>query len=199
MNKPLLSLALTLSCTAAWAAEGPQLPASVAACGSIQDAQQRGACYDREIAALNKTPPKAAAPAPATAAAPAQPSDATSRAVAPPPSTGKPAPSTASKVMAPFTAAVTFGQELISKKVRPPQDAADQFMHATITSVREPIPGEFRFVLDNGQTWSQQEPKLGFFLKQGDGVTIGRGALSAYRLWRDEDGGKAWVPVTRIR
>ena len=69
MNKPLLTLALTLSCTAAGAASPPAtLPASVAACLRVTDAGQRLACYDQSVAALL---PAAAPPAPVAATTPA--------------------------------------------------------------------------------------------------------------------------------
>ena len=200
MNKPLLSLALTLSCTAAWAADAPPLPAKVAACGSIADAQHRVACYDREIAALSKAPTAAtpvAPPAPpaarsVTAAAPPSPPAA---AVAPAPAT---APAPAAKPATPLASVLTFGQELISKKDRPDPKAPDQLLHAQIKEAREVRPGEYRITLDNGQTWSQSEPKFGFTLKAGDAITLGKAAMGSYRLWRDQDGSKSWVRVTRI-
>ncbi len=198
MNKPLLSLALTLSCTASWAADAPALPAKVAACGSIADAQQRVACYDREIAALSKAPTAAtpvAPPAPPAARSvtpPAPPS--------PPAAAAAPLPASApaAKSAIPIASVLTFGQELISKKDRPDPKAPDQLLHAQIKEAREVRPGEYRITLDNGQVWSQSEPKFGFTLKAGDAVTLGKAAMGSYRLWRDQDGSKSWVRVTRI-
>jgi hypothetical protein len=206
MNKPLLSLALTLSCTAAWAADAPPLPAKVAACGSIADAQQRVACYDREIAALSKAPTAATPAAPAappaarsvTAAAPPSPPAA---AVAPAPATAPapaPAPAPAAKSATPLASVLSFGQELISKKDRPDPKAPDQLLHAQVKEAREVRPGEYRITLDNDQVWSQPEPKFGLTLKAGDAITIGKAAMGSYRLWRDQDGSKSWVRVTRI-
>ena len=198
MNKPLLSLALTLSCTASWAADAPALPAKVAACGSIADAQQRVACYDREIAALSKAPTAAtpvapAAPPAARSVTPPAPPSPPAAAAAP-----VPAPAPAAKPAAPLASVLSFGQELISKKDRPDPKAPDQLLHAQVKDAREVRTGEYRITLDNGQVWSQSEPKFGFTLKAGDAITLGKAAMGSYRLWRDADGSKSWVRVTRI-
>ena len=202
MNKPLLTLALTLSCTAAGAASPPAtLPASVAACLRVTDAGQRLACYDQSVAALL---PAAAPPAPVAATTPAV--KAPPAAPAPPPvAAPKPvaAVAAAEPVAAPATApaaapAPTFGQEQLSSKQRPPADPADQTLHAKVTALRAPVPDTYRITLDNGQVWQQQESRFGFSLTAGDSVTLGKGAMGSYRLWRDADGPKAWVRVTRV-
>jgi hypothetical protein len=197
MNKPLLTLALTLSCTAAGAASPPAtLPASVAACLRVTDAGQRLACYDQSVAALLPAtivaPPAApvAAATPAIKAPPAAPA-------APPVAASKAASAVAAA--APVAApAPTFGQEQLSSKQRPPADPADQTLHAKVTALRAPVPDTYRITLDNGQVWQQQESRFGFSLTAGDSVTLGKGAMGSYRLWRDADGPKAWVRVTRI-
>ena len=202
MNKPLLTLALTLSCTAAGAASPPAtLPASVAACLRVTDAGQRLACYDQSVAALL---PAAAPTAPVAATTPAV--KAPPAAPAPPPvAAPKPAAAVAAAapVAAPATApaaapAPTFGQEQLSSKQRPPADPADQTLHAKVTALRAPVPDTYRITLDNGQVWQQQESRFGFSLTAGDSVTLGKGAMGSYRLWRDADGPKAWVRVTRV-
>ena len=76
--------------------------------------------------------------------------------------------------------------------------SANELLHAQVKEAREVRPGEFRITLDNGQTWSQSEPKFGFTLKAGDAITLGKAAMGSYRLWRDADGSKSWVRVTRI-
>ena len=183
MNKPLLTLALTLSCTAAGAASPPAtLPASVAACLRVTDAGQRLACYDQTVAALLPAAPVAppvAAPKAATAVAAA-------------------APVAAPIAAPPAAPAPTFGQEQLSSKQRPPADPADQTLHATVTALRTPVPDNYRISLDNDQVWQQQESRPGFSLKIGDTITLGKGAMGSYRLWRDADGPKAWVRVSRI-
>jgi hypothetical protein len=215
MNKPLLTLALTLSCTAAGAASPPAtLPASVAACLRVTDAGQRLACYDQSVAALLPATIVAPPAAPvAPAAAPAAAVAATTPAVKAPPAAPVPPPVAAPKVApavaaaapvaAPIAAppaapAPTFGQEQLSSKHRPPADPADQTLHAKVTALRAPVPDTYRITLDNGQVWQQQESRFGFSLTAGDSVTLGKGAMGSYRLWRDADGPKAWVRVTRI-
>jgi len=199
MNKPLLTLALTLSCTAAGAASPPAtLPASVAACLRVTDAGQRLACYDQSVAALLPATPVAAPPAPVAATTPAV--KAPPAAPAPPPvAAPKVAPAVAAAAPAAAPApAPTFGQEQLSSKQRPPADPADQTLHAKVTALRTPIPDTYRITLDNGQVWQQQESRFGFSLTAGDSVTLGKGAMGSYRLWRDADGPKAWVRVTRV-
>jgi hypothetical protein len=208
MNKPLLTLALTLTCTAAGAASPPAtLPASVAACLRVTDAGQRLACYDQSVAALLPAAPVAPAAAPAAPVAATTPAvKAAPAAPAPPPVAAPkvaPAVAAAAPVAAPIAApaaapAPTFGQEQLSSKQRPPADPANQTLHATVTALRTPIPDNYRITLDNGQVWQQQESRLGFSLKVGDTVTLGKGAMGSYRLWRDADGPKAWVRVSRI-
>ena len=197
MNKPLLTLALTLSCTAAGAASPPAtLPASVAACLRVTDAGQRLACYDQSVAALLPATIVAPPAAPVAAATPA---------IKAPPAAPAPPPVAASKAASAVAAAApvaapapTFGQEQLSSKQRPPADPADQTLHAKVTALRAPVPDTYRISLDNGQVWQQQESRLGFSLKVGDTVTLGKGAMGSYRLWRDADGPKAWVRVTRV-
>jgi hypothetical protein len=199
MNKPLLTLALTLSCTAAGAASPPAtLPASVAACLRVTDAGQRLACYDQSVAALLPATTVAAPPAPVAATTPAV--KAPPAAPAPPPvAAPKVAPAVAAAAPAAAPApAPTFGQEQLSSKQRPPADPADQTLHAKVTALRTPIPDTYRITLDNGQVWQQQESRFGFSLTAGDSVTLGKGAMGSYRLWRDADGPKAWVRVTRV-
>jgi len=197
MNKPLLTLALTLSCTAAGAASPPAtLPASVAACLRVTDAGQRLACYDQSVAALLPATIVAPPAAPVAAATPA---------IKAPPAAPAPPPVAASKAASAVAAAApvaapapTFGQEQLSSKQRPPADPADQTLHAKVTALRAPVPDTYRITLDNGQVWQQQESRFGFSLTAGDSVTLGKGAMGSYRLWRDADGPKAWVRVTRI-
>ena len=197
MNKPLLTLALTLSCTAAGAASPPAtLPASVAACLRVTDAGQRLACYDQSVAALLPATTVAPPAAPVAAATPA---------IKAPPAAPAPPPVAASKAASAVAAAApvaapapTFGQEQLSSKQRPPADPADQTLHAKVTALRAPVPDTYRITLDNGQVWQQQESRFGFSLTAGDSVTLGKGAMGSYRLWRDADGPKAWVRVTRI-
>ena len=205
MNKPLLTLALTLSCTAAGAASPPAtLPASVAACLRVTDAGQRLACYDQSVAALLPATTVAPPAAPVAAATPAI--KAPPAAPAPPPVAASKAASAvaaAAPVAAPAAApapaaTATFGQEQLSSKQRPPADPADQTLHAKVTALRAPVPDTYRITLDNGQVWQQQESRFGFSLTAGDSVTLGKGAMGSYRLWRDADGPKAWVRVTRI-
>ena len=197
MNKPLLTLALTLSCTAAGAASPPAtLPASVAACLRVTDAGQRLACYDQSVAALLPATIVAPPAAPVAAATPA---------IKAPPAAPAPPPVAASKAASAVAAAApvaapapTFGQEQLSSKQRPPADPADQTLHAKVTALRAPVPDTYRITLDNGQVWQQQESRFGFSLTAGDSVTLGKGAMGSYRLWRDADGPKAWVRVTRV-
>ena len=208
MNKPLLTLALTLSCTAAGAASPPAtLPASVAACLRVTDASERLNCYDQAVAALLPAP---ANPSPAgntVAATPARPAASAPAVPAPPatpatPKTTPPSPVAAATpppaAPAAPAAAASFGQEQLSGKQRPPANPADLTLHATVTALATPLPDTYRVTLDNGQVWKQLDSSLGFSLKVGDAVTLGKGAMGSYRLWRDADGPKAWVRVTRL-
>jgi hypothetical protein len=178
MNRSLFSIAVALACVPTWPAEGTsQLPANVAACANIPDTMQRASCYDREVAALSKAP---------VPAIPTRPPSASPSGVAPPAPAPAPAPA-------------EFGVDSLERKARATSEPASVTLKATVTSLREPRPGVYVITLDNGQVWRQSEPRISFLLKTGDGVSLKRGTLDAYRLWRDADGAKNWVRVSRVR
>jgi hypothetical protein len=175
MSKRFISLALALTSVPSLAATAQaQLPESIAACARVQDAAERSACYDREVAAIRNAPPPPVAPSPPTAG-PSQP-----------------------KVV-PAPTPPEFGEESVRKKGSQPERLATNLLRATITRVRQPLRGYYLVNLDNGQIWRQKDAKANFTLRVGDAISIRKETLGSYHLWADRDGSKNWVYVTRVR
>jgi hypothetical protein len=190
--KKFVSLALaTLSCPAL-AAEPPL--DRLVGCAEIPDAPGRLACFDREVAPLasaRKRPP-------VPAVAPAQ----ASRTPATPGPAAATAPPAAPTVLAPAPTpppARSFGDEQLQRKDRAAAPEEEQSLHARIERLRTVTASDFIVYLDNGQAWRHQDQTLGAYLRQGEAITISRGALGSYRLTRDAGNSKNWIRVTRIK
>ncbi|MBX5462176.1 MAG: hypothetical protein IRZ28_13940 [Steroidobacteraceae bacterium] len=158
-------------------ASGQSLDASaeLLACANVQDNFARLACYDRlnpprgAMAAQAAEAPKAAsAPAPAPAKTPAV------AAAAAPAAVAAPAVSAA-------RAEAEFGLSERARRDRNEPAGVDHIV-AKVTSVSERPRGELLLKLDNGQTWTQTERRLGTLIKEGETVTISRGALGSFML-----------------
>ncbi len=196
MNKPVVSLLFAVACATAWRAEAqaPSLDRLVA-CANVQDSLQRLVCFDREVAPFRSLMPGAASAAPpavvAPAAAPAAP------ALPSPPAVPR---SVAAPAVAAVDPAANFGAEQLAPKNRSPEpDAADAALRGRITDLRQTSPTVFTVTLDNGQVWRHEDQTLGAYLREGEAVTVRKGALGSYRLTRDEGDDKNWIRVTRIR
>jgi len=162
------------------------------ACAGMTDSAARLACYDRELAPLARevaerargSSPAAAAPTPAHVAA-----TVTSSAPAGVTST---APATAT------TPASSFGQEQLPREQRPAPEKEELTLHARLNSQKSVGGGRFNLYLDNGQVWRHEDSELGFYLKDGDAITIKKGALGGYKLSGDTGRWRDWILVTRV-
>jgi hypothetical protein len=179
----ILAVGLTVSSVAARAA-GPSVD-SLVACAGISDSTARLACFDREVAPMVKAgAPAAPAIPPRAALPPAAPGPAIPAAPVPPtPAAGPP----------------TFGDEQLSRERRPAATAADQTLHARLTSQKSAGGGFTNLYLDNGQVWRHEDHVQGAYLRDGDAVTIEKGVLGSYKLSRDAGKSRNWIRVTRVR
>jgi hypothetical protein len=151
------------------------------ACAGITDSVVRVACYDREVAPLVREVAERA-----RASSPAAPT---------PPPVPTPAPATAT---AP-TPAPSFGQEQLTREQRPAPEKEELALHARLSSQKPVGAGRFNLYLDNGQVWRHEDQVLGSYLKDGDAITIEKGALGSYKLTRDAGKSRNWIRVTRVR
>ena len=151
------------------------------ACARMTDSAARLACYDREVAPLAR---KVAEPA--RAPSPAVPVPAPAAATVP-----TPAPAT--------TPAPSFGQEQLTREQGPAAKEEEVALHARLSSQKSVGPGLFNLYLDNGQVWRHEDQVLGSYLKDGDAITIEKGALGSYKLTRDAGKSRNWIRVTRVR
>jgi hypothetical protein len=162
------------------------------ACAGVTDSAVRLACYDREVAPVAReaaeraraTKSAAPAAAPVTPAPPMAPAPAT---VMAPATTTAPSP------------APSFGQEQLTREQRPARKEEEVTLHATLSSQKSVGPGLFNLYLDNGQVWRHEDQVLGSYLKDGEAITIEKGALGSYKLTRDAGKSRNWIRVTRVR
>jgi hypothetical protein len=185
MKKTVVSLVLAAASCPAWPADSTPVDRLVA-CADLRDSRDRLACFDREVAPLvtarsgSKRPdtpslPVVRVPVPVPAPSPA------------PASTPAPAPIKPG-----------FGDEQLAPKSRAAPEE-EQVLHARIERLRTVTASDFIVYLDNGQAWRHQDVNLGSYLRQGEAITISKGALGSYRLTRDAGSSKNWIRVTRIR
>lgn len=227
MKSPIAIVAVASCLTAACrTASPPPVPASLLACGKMQDPDARVRCYDTQIAAMNRsatptsagsgavptvptvpTPaPAAATPAASATAAPAASTAAAATSAAPPASTAAAAPA-ASAAPAPAPPATPsnrslvaeFGSEQLPASERPPDPRQKEILSSTISGIQQESPNNFVISLSNGQAWVENDAELTQWLHVGEGVQIERGALGGYHLSTSSIGAKNWVLVTRIR
>lgn len=158
------------------------------ACAGIPDSAARLACYDRQVAPFARQV-DVTAPRPGSPGTPGVPP-------APPAPTSAPRASTP-PAPAPATVTSSFGQEHLAVEKR--QTAEDKTLHARLTSQKAAGGGFFNLYLDNGQVWRHEDQVLGGYLRDGDAVTIEKGALGSYKLSRDEGKSRNWIRVTRLR
>ena len=165
------------------------------ACAGIPDSSARLACYDRQVAPFARqvdvTAPRSGIPG-TPGGPPAPPALAPSAPAPAPRASTPPGPATA-----PATATSSFGQENLAAEKR--QTAEDKTLHARLTSQKAAGGGFFNLYLDNGQVWRHEDQVLGAYLRDGDAVTIEKGALGSYKLSRDEGKSRNWIRVTRVR
>jgi hypothetical protein len=173
MKGKALTLLLALAAAPTWSANipAPETIDQVVACADLKDAQQRLECYDRGIAPLKNDH---AAAAPAT-----------------------PAPAAARKLPAPGS----LGEEQLRadrRPANPDRPSEPQALHARIATLSK-AGYSYLVGLDNGQVWYHENLREGAFLKEGEAVTIEKGALGSYRLIRDDDRKNNWIRVKRAR
>ncbi|HLJ37771.1 MAG TPA: hypothetical protein VKT54_05100 [Steroidobacteraceae bacterium] len=163
------AIAATLAAVAASRTfAGPQ--EDLAACGAIQDAAQRLACYDRLAGRPAGAAPAAPAPPAALPAPPA--AGAAVAAPAAPPAT--PAPS--QRPGAPADSR-SFGSYSAEHPAGPP---VPQTLTAKVTELGKTIDGKPTVTLEGGALWLLDEADP--LLAVGDTVTISRGMLGSFLL-----------------
>jgi hypothetical protein len=188
MQKRKLIAALVAAVAAVAIVEAAAASLSVdqlVACAGITDSAVRVACYDREVAPLaREVAERARASSPAAPTPTAVPMPA-------PPATATPATAT--------TPAPSFGEEQLTREQRPAPEKEELTLHARLSSQKPVGAGLFNLYLDNGQVWRHEDQVLGSYLKDGDAVTIEKGALGSYKLTRDAGKSRNWIRVTRVR
>jgi len=178
----ILSITALVGLAPAAFAQGHQatLPPEILACAGESDVMMRLSCYDREVEAFRNRPASApVAEAPPVAAATSVPTAvvATSTAAAP---------------------AVVAADRVPEAVAAPPARAAnsiDSFgfdsqideMTSNVERIRERPYGELIIYLENGQIWEQKHLDRRFRLKEGELVTITKGAVAGYRLSGDSN------------
>jgi len=186
MKKSVVSLVLAVVACPALPAESSM--DRLVGCADIKDSRDRLACFDREVAPLASARSRPTPSAPPVAVARTVP------APTPPPTTpAAPIPSS------PAPGAKSFGEEQLQPKARSAAPEEEQVLHAHIQRLRTVTANDFIVYLDNGQAWRHQDAVLGGYLREGDAITISKGALGSYRLVRDAGGSKNWIRATRIR
>ena len=149
------------------------------ACAGMTDSGARLACYDREVAPLARE-----VAGRARASSPAAPT---------PARVPTPSPATA------ITPAPSFGQEQLTREQPPAPEKEERTLQARLSSQKSVGGGRFNLYLDNGQVWRHEDSVLAFYLKDGDAITIKKGALGSYKLSRDTGKWRDWIRVTRVR
>ncbi|HYL02099.1 MAG TPA: hypothetical protein VEU54_01650 [Steroidobacteraceae bacterium] len=153
------------------------------ACAAETNAQHRLNCYDRSVAArVRAQRASAAATAPATPAAPATP-------------TTPVTPAAAATAATPAKAASDFGVRNGPLAVRQAAGEPEEIT-AAVSGIEHRASGQLVIVLDNGQTWMQNEPSGYLRLAVGDMVRIRSAALGSYMLYASAT---RFTHVTRIR
>ncbi|HYM27481.1 MAG TPA: hypothetical protein VET66_04995 [Steroidobacteraceae bacterium] len=153
---------------------GPQ--EDLAACGAIQDAAQRLACYDRlagrPAAAAPAAPAKATVPALPAAGAPA----AAAAAAAPAPAAPLAPAAAPARTQAPADAR-SFGSYSAEHPAAP---AVPQTLTVQVTALGKTLDGKPTVTLEGGALWLLDE--VDPLLAVGDTVTISRGVLGSFLL-----------------
>jgi hypothetical protein len=175
------------------AAEPPSIDRLVD-CAAIGSAQERLACFDREVTAFARVRSQAVTPGsvpPAQSAARATPP-------APPAPPAAAAAPPAASAASSGSASASFGGESLSSKSKKDNQAPES-MRARVERIRPAGTGVYLVYLDNGQTWRHEDEVNGAYLHEGDAITITKATLGAYRLTRDAGNGKNWIRVSRVR
>ena len=182
-RKLTVAMAVLLSTAQPGAAAVPD--AQLLACAGMADSTARLACFDRLVAPLARQ-----------VAGPELPSNPAMRG---PTLVAPPAPTAPARPASPPSAISAFGQEQLTPEQRPTPKAEELTLHARLTSQKPAGGGFINLYLDNGQVWRHQDQVLGAYLRDGDAVTIEKGALGSYKLSRDEGKSRNWIRVTRVR
>ncbi len=104
-----------------------------------------------------------------------------------------PAPATVTEPATAPTPATSFGQEQLTREQRPAPEKEQLTLHAKLSSQKSVGPGLFNLYLDNGQIWRHEDQVQGSYLKDGDAITIEKGAMGSYKLTRDAGKSRNWI------
>jgi hypothetical protein len=167
------ALACLVLAPGSWAvAQGQSLEETLKACAAETNDQRRLACYDRSMG-TQVTPKAKAAPTPAAGA----------------PAPGPP-PASATGAVAPASEFGVRNGPLDTRRV----ETGPKEITAAVTRLDVRRSGQLVVVLDNGQSWMQNEPGE-LALKIGDTVRIRTAALGSYMLLTPT---QRFTHVTRI-
>jgi hypothetical protein len=157
------SALLGLTLTAPGAAAPADSAAELARCAAITASEERLACYDaRACAGIVAADQRLAC------------YDALAE---PKPSRPRTAPVDATRPASSDSDAKSFG---LSKSQLPATPEGPKLINARVTQVTVDRLGNVRTLLDNGQSWTFNDPDA--LLKPGDSVTIRRAALGSFLL-----------------
>jgi len=177
---------------------GNGLPPELVACAAETDVARRLACFDREMAKLQRAPDPAPEPAPEPVAAPATepvavPAEEPVVTTVTEPVAAPAGETVVTTVTEPVAAAagetvVTAVTEPVAAPAAEPDedfglpDAGPSEFSATVADITRRPRGELIVLLDNGQIWAQKHQDNRFRLAVGEQVTISEGLISGYRL-----------------
>ncbi len=160
---PIIAAA-ALWATGAQAQETPTALAEVYACAGVQDAQERLACYDAAVAAL-------------------QAADAGGDFAAVDRAQVETLEREAFGFSLPTLPRLFRRDEAASAEEAVERPAASpDSLQATVARVQRRGSGRTAFILDNGQVWTQIESERADNVREGDAITIRRNAMGGYIL-----------------
>jgi hypothetical protein len=165
---------------------GEAVNVDVSECVKLTTAEERLACFEKQVESSRANPSSAGAPAdPRTAPPPsAAPPQAAAPPTAAPPPSAAPAPSAATPPNTAPPPSSGGGREI-------PAD-----VEARVAELRETVPHAYLITLDNGQVWRQTVPKA-YALRPGDPVRVYFSKWRTYRLTNERL--RSFIQVERVR
>jgi len=159
---------------------------ALAACTALKDEKARLQCYDEQMARVKEGDAQPNAAAPASSATPPVEPEAPTATQTSAPEASPAAPAAAAKTPAAQPSdEFGFDPKTIRRKraaENPDGQAEPTELVARVKSVSKRAYGEYRIELDNGQVWVETLRTGGLAPKEGEEVTIKRGALGSYYL-----------------
>jgi hypothetical protein len=179
------------------AQDSEKLTVDVNDCLSIEQRDQRLACFDAQVEAARRQNPSERAPVapPAPAPAPATRERAVAAPTAPARNAEPPAPpgQASATAEAPKARRRDRSEDDFGLKQQAPRTEPE--IVAKVTELRETVPNSYVITLDNGQVWRQSQPQR-YPLRAGLEVRL-RETKFGYRLTAPEYRGQ--IPVERVR